>query len=610
VENLYRTGLSNALSATVLALLVACLAHVLWRRPAILHCLWLLVLLKLVTPSLYEVPIPYLNSVGEALASESARDNVIVTTEPQGFVPSSEGEVFLGLETYSDIDVDRQPDEQVVRRPVDRPAFDWMRLAYVIWTAGSVVTFVVSFGRIRRFRVLLREAEPAGADTQEWVDELAISMGLEGSPSVWWVSGKVSPMVWSLGWRPQLILPRELWNGLEDQERCTLIIHELAHLRRGDHQLRYFELLVTGLYWWHPVLWWARRALRDAEEQCCDAWVVWALPGSAKSYARTLLETLDFLHQSDQPEPLLASGFGKVAHLRKRLTMIMNGTTPRLLGLKGTLGALGLALALLPVNASWAEKEDDDKDPRITVDTDSRITVDTDPRITVTVDGAGTSSASSTSTSVGGSSDATTQIVTASEDGKPDQIRVVVKSGDSAPVIASGSQDEVVKKLTDEIKEIAKKSKQSDLERVRRETLERVVKELKKSAAKLDSSGESLARGIKLQLQKDLQSQLVASTAEISKEAKAEIEKAQAKVAKLRADVQSKQRELTEAQTKLSKLMADRHVFRAEIRPDRGVRTITRVQPDNPGEKRIDVLEKKLDKLLDEVAALKKERGK
>ena len=101
-----------------------------------------------------------------------------------------------------------------------------------------------------------------------------------------------------LGWRPRLILPRELWKSLDDHQRATLIIHELAHLRRGDHHLRFFELLVTALYWWHPVLWWARRALRDVEEQCCDAWVVWALPDAAKSYAETLLETLDFLNQS------------------------------------------------------------------------------------------------------------------------------------------------------------------------------------------------------------------------------------------------------------------------------------------------------------------------
>ena len=116
---------------------------------------------------------------------------------------------------------------------------------------------------------------------------------------------------------------------------------------------------MTALYWWHPVLWWARQALRDVEEQCCDAWVVWAVPDAAKSYAETLLETLDFLNQSDLSEPLLASGFGKVHHLRKRLTMIMSGTTPRLLGVWGTLGSLGLAAVLLPVNATWAQKPEE-----------------------------------------------------------------------------------------------------------------------------------------------------------------------------------------------------------------------------------------------------------
>ena len=132
---------------------------------------------------------------------------------------------------------------------------------------------MVSIGRIRCLQLLLREAQPADGNTQEWVDELAVNLGVDRSPSVWCIGGKLSPMVWSLGGRPRLILPTELWKGLDEHQRATLIIHELAHLRRGDHHLRFFELLVSALYWWHPVLWWARQALRHVEEQCCDAWV-------------------------------------------------------------------------------------------------------------------------------------------------------------------------------------------------------------------------------------------------------------------------------------------------------------------------------------------------
>ena len=76
METLLHAGLSNALSATFLALLVACLGRLLARRPAILHCLWLLVLLKLVTPPLYEVAIPWPESLAareEAAATPETR---------------------------------------------------------------------------------------------------------------------------------------------------------------------------------------------------------------------------------------------------------------------------------------------------------------------------------------------------------------------------------------------------------------------------------------------------------------------------------------------------------------------------------------------------------
>ena len=35
-------------------------------------------------------------------------------------------------------------------------------------------------------------------------------------------------------------------------------------------------------------------ALHDVEEQCCDAWVIWAFPEEARTYAETLLDTVDF----------------------------------------------------------------------------------------------------------------------------------------------------------------------------------------------------------------------------------------------------------------------------------------------------------------------------
>ena len=118
-------------------------------------------------------------------------------------------------------------------------------------------------------------------------------------------------------------------------------------------------MLVTALYWWFPVVWWARHALRDAEEQCCDAWVIWAFPDEARTYTETLLDTVDFLNPSRATELLLASGFGRAHHLTRRLTMIMLGTTPRRLGWASAMGAFALSALLLPLTTSWAQKPGD-----------------------------------------------------------------------------------------------------------------------------------------------------------------------------------------------------------------------------------------------------------
>ena len=62
METLLHVGFSNAVAATVLALFALGITRV-WRNPFAAHVLWLIVLLKLVTPPLIEVPMPFLGQV-------------------------------------------------------------------------------------------------------------------------------------------------------------------------------------------------------------------------------------------------------------------------------------------------------------------------------------------------------------------------------------------------------------------------------------------------------------------------------------------------------------------------------------------------------------------
>ena len=135
-------------------------------------------------------------------------------------------------------------------------------------------------------------------------------------------------MLWPASGRPKLLLPRDLLPELDDAERDALLAHELAHVLRRDHWVRFLEIGATALFWWYPVAWWSRSALRRAEERCCDEWVLRALPGSARAYASGILKSLTFLSETPVPLPETASGAGPIRDLESRLKEILM-TTPR-----------------------------------------------------------------------------------------------------------------------------------------------------------------------------------------------------------------------------------------------------------------------------------------
>jgi hypothetical protein len=88
---------------------------------------------------------------------------------------------------------------------------------------------------------------------------------------------------------------------------------------------------------------------------------MWALPAARRAYASALVEALDFLAGA-RPGllPPAACGLGQFQTLKRRLTMILTGTTPRALSRLGFLAVLGLGF-LLPVVPTWGQSDDDEK---------------------------------------------------------------------------------------------------------------------------------------------------------------------------------------------------------------------------------------------------------
>ncbi len=371
MERLVQDMLSNAMAVTVLAAVVAILGRT-CRRPALIHSLCLLALVKLITPPVVPVRLPILARAAAAGPTEPAK---IVAAEPRDEPPVEIGtarsvaEAFtgpVGVPRSGETPADNPslvipPREDSGRGSILAAVGRWEPLVLGLVLAGALGWWSLAVARIVRFHRVLRQFRPVTDDWQARTDELAGRLGLQPCAAVCLVPGEVPPMLWALGTRPRLLVPLKLWANLGEPERTALLLHELAHLKRRDHWVRWLELFVAGLYWWHPVVWWLRRALREAEEQCCDAWVVWAMPQNARTYAAALLAALEFVSGArTTPAAGIAPatlGNGHVSCLKRRLRMIVRAKTPKRLSWAGRLAVMGLAALLLPLAPSWAQKD-------------------------------------------------------------------------------------------------------------------------------------------------------------------------------------------------------------------------------------------------------------
>jgi len=346
---------SNSVLVIVLAVIIAIEGRF-WKNPAGLHLLWLLVLVKFVTPPLLTVPIhlPARPIAVEAkhTAAPSPSDELafpaiekVADSEPK-LAPPSFGQKPIAAADKADA------------APLPTP-ISWLVILAGVWGIGIVGTGFWQAFRILRFHKLLQSTQPATDEVLSMAAEVGKQLGLRRFPQVRTLPVRVSPMVLSVGLRPQLLLPVELFKRLEPTAQRSLLAHELAHVRRKDHLVRLLELLVTTLFWWHPVGWWACWELQQLEDLCCDAMVVGIMPGNRKVYATALMNTLDFLCDGSIAAPLGITATQSSALLTRRIAMLKNKSftarlNPGRLVVVSILVAFPMALAV--VAAPPAEK--------------------------------------------------------------------------------------------------------------------------------------------------------------------------------------------------------------------------------------------------------------
>ncbi len=308
MESVWPWMLSNSLTALGLCLAILALPRR-WRFSQVVYWCWLLVLVKLLLPPLLTVPLP------------KFADGWFPRHSPARNTPSAPTKAFLSISQ-----TESPPATYALPSQSQRP-IGVAQVALGIWFGGTLLSAAVALRRFRRLGRWLERAEPPPDELQQRVDAWARRMGLRYSPRVRLISGVMAPFVRPALGTAWLVIPRRLWLRLKPPEQDGILVHELAHLRRRDHQVRCFELVVTVIYWWHPLVWFVRSQLHRVEERLCDGEVQRWMPAAIDDYAHSLIEVTRFLSRGSRPLPQLASGVNPGVHLKGRIEMLMHGRT-------------------------------------------------------------------------------------------------------------------------------------------------------------------------------------------------------------------------------------------------------------------------------------------
>jgi bla regulator protein BlaR1 len=332
--------LGNAAVAAVLAVL-ALVVGCTCRSPAIRHLAWVLVLLKLVTPPLFRVPLPVLPASWSTEELPAGSTNGL-----RAWINTAR--IYLGEE-------EQDPSMPSVYGRRGEPFGILMGLSF----AGAVAWFVWQGRRIVRFRRRVARAEDAGPEVAAAASRIAAALGIGQPPAVLVASGISSPMLWGWGRSTVILFPRELLARLSPEARDSLLAHELAHFLRRDHWVRLLEFVATGLYWWHPAVWFARSGIEVAEEECCDAWVVGGLSASPRRYAEALLATVDYTAELQRPclPPGACAANRGARLLHRRLRGMVHAERPLRLGRAVLAGAVAVVLTQPVLTAATQKPE-------------------------------------------------------------------------------------------------------------------------------------------------------------------------------------------------------------------------------------------------------------
>jgi len=358
-------SLPMLIQSSVLILILLAVDAILRRkvRAVFRYWIWTLVLIKLILPPSLGSPVSIGTWFGDRLEVPTAS-----LFEPEGVVPAEPQAagsfpIVSGLPALPDpmivqplvpttIVAPSSPVAPQAQQPatvadttmqVAVRSLSWQGLTLLVWSAVVIALTLLLVQRAFFVQGLVGQAEEASRGLLAELEGCRHRLGLRQRIGLRLSPNTASPAVCGL-FRPVILIPHALAPRLPSHDLQAVLLHELAHVRRGDLCVNLAQTVLQIVYFYNPLLWLANAVIRRIREQAVDEMVLVAMGETAQQYPQTLVNVAKLAFAR---RPALSLRLVGVVESKSALTARVKHILSRPIPKTAKLGVLGLLVILL-----------------------------------------------------------------------------------------------------------------------------------------------------------------------------------------------------------------------------------------------------------------------
>jgi beta-lactamase regulating signal transducer with metallopeptidase domain len=371
------------IQSSMLIILLLIIDFILKRRVRAVfrYCIWMLAFVKLVLPPSFSLP----TGIGywwSGFEKGSAISTLVPDLIGDGRWTRNEGRGMRD-KTVSAVTSQVEPSEVIhgtaaQAMPVSSSLtpLSWQAAVFVLWLVGILVFSVLLIQRMFFVRGLIAQSRLAESCVCNLFEQCRQQLGVRRDIQIRLSTTVSSPAVCGL-FKPVILMPKVILDKMSQGNLRAVLIHELAHIKRGDLWVNLAQTILQVIYFYNPFVWLANAIVRRIREQAVDEMVLVALGAEAKSYSNTLIDIAEMAFWRANFSLRLIGVAESKKSLEGRIKYMLARPIPKSakIGVFGLLFVMIIAAIFLPM-ARAANKEKGESQARFSATLPNGVTVE------------------------------------------------------------------------------------------------------------------------------------------------------------------------------------------------------------------------------------------